>query len=659
MTGITVSAEQLAEAQARVAAAGLGDRVNLIFCDYRKVVGTFDKIVSIEMLEAVGAEHLPTFFDCCSRYLKPGGIAAIQVITLPDARYAAYCSAHSDFIRTYIFPGGHLPSMGAMVAESSRAGLEFDGSRNLGYDYAVTLRLWRERLLANTERVYDMGYDRRFLRMFEFYFAYCEAGFANGLIHDYQIAFKKNPNAPPAEPSVVPPADLTGAAGAVRATAASAGRRPSFTPLDPVTWLCVLLWAGLTAALVVSRTQMFVIPAFLAAFFAARDLGFRGALGLPRHLASSYTALLASALTCGGTTYLLVSALAGCPGLRTAPLGVTLSSLMLEPAVSPALLTTSRAVLGSAAGFAGVRVWELARTDTRFASDEPATAGGRGRWEAASYTVALLCMTAALYHNLWHLALATTQLSEAHAMLMRLRALAMAPYDASGKPRAPSAPAGLWPLIWVTFAALRLAPHAAAAVLFSWRLPHSAAADARAATFLLLVRTGLGFALLSDIRIGWSMLRAHAADAAVATRVQLELEKRKVHSVRGGARTEAEASVEAGCEAAAPRRRAPGPLWVLLAATSVVASAAATTRQEPDTARLIAATSAAYAVGYGLLKLTGAAQPAADTKLPSGKRLAAAVLPEWRSRLLSLANALILSYASRSRFADALGAVDL
>ncbi len=121
-----------------------------------QVRGLYDKVVSIEMLEAVGVEHLPTFFGAVSRYLKPGGIAAIQVITLPDNRYDAYCTQHSDFIRTYIFPGGHLPSLGAMVSLSSRVGLELDGVRNLGYDYAVTLRLWRERLLARKKQVREL-----------------------------------------------------------------------------------------------------------------------------------------------------------------------------------------------------------------------------------------------------------------------------------------------------------------------------------------------------------------------------------------------------------------------------------------------------------------------------------------------------------------------
>ena len=112
------------------------------------------------MLEAVGHEHLNSFFDCVERYLKPGGLAAVQVITLPDDRYKAYCEQHSDFIRTYIFPGGHLPSLGTMTAISSRVGLELTGCADIGPDYAVTLRLWRERMMARQDQIRALGYPQ-------------------------------------------------------------------------------------------------------------------------------------------------------------------------------------------------------------------------------------------------------------------------------------------------------------------------------------------------------------------------------------------------------------------------------------------------------------------------------------------------------------------
>lgn len=190
VTGLTLSHEQHAEATARVAAAGLSEYIDIVICDYRDVQGTFDRVVSIEMLEAVGHEHLPTYFSTVHRVLNPGGKAAIQVITMPDGRYEAYCHSESDFIRAYIFPGGHLPSIGAMKSASPR-GLELTSYDDIGLHYAVTLRLWRERMMHHAERILSMGYSRKFLRMFEFYFAYCEAAFANKLIYDLQMTWTK------------------------------------------------------------------------------------------------------------------------------------------------------------------------------------------------------------------------------------------------------------------------------------------------------------------------------------------------------------------------------------------------------------------------------------------------------------------------------------
>jgi len=171
--------------------------VTIVLKDYRDHLGaderaTYDKVISIEMIEAVGHEHLPGFFRVVSDALKPGGKAAIQVITMPDDRYESYCKSESDFIRAYIFPGGHLPSVGAMVAAAEPAGLILDPAYDdIGTHYAVTLRLWRERMMARKDDILAMGYSRKFLRMFEFYFAYCEAGFARGLIHDLQTTWVK------------------------------------------------------------------------------------------------------------------------------------------------------------------------------------------------------------------------------------------------------------------------------------------------------------------------------------------------------------------------------------------------------------------------------------------------------------------------------------
>ena len=191
VTGLTISNEQFAEATARVRAAGVADRVDIVMRDYRDVTETYDKVISVEMLEAVGHEHLPGFFAVVSRALRPRGVAAIQVITMPDERYESYCKSESDFIRAYIFPGGHLPSVGAMTQAAIPAGLSLDSFHDIGHHYAVTLRLWRVRMMNRRREVLGLGYSLKFLRMFEFYFAYCEAGFARGLINDLQMTWVK------------------------------------------------------------------------------------------------------------------------------------------------------------------------------------------------------------------------------------------------------------------------------------------------------------------------------------------------------------------------------------------------------------------------------------------------------------------------------------
>ena len=192
VTGLTLSNEQHAEASKRVADAGLADKIEIVIRDYRDVTDVYDAVISVEMLEAVGHEHLPTYFRAVSEALAPGGLASIQVITMPDARYASYCASESDFIRAYIFPGGHLPSVGAMQGAAKPNGLALKSFDDIGEHYAVTLRLWRERMMARRATVTgELGYSEKFLRMFEFYFAYCEAGFAHGLINDLQMTWVK------------------------------------------------------------------------------------------------------------------------------------------------------------------------------------------------------------------------------------------------------------------------------------------------------------------------------------------------------------------------------------------------------------------------------------------------------------------------------------
>ena len=191
VTGITVSREQLEYARKRVLDAGLEDRIAIEFCDYRHIEGKYSKIVSIEMLEAVGHAGLQPFFAACSKALQPGGRATIQVITIPDRKYNAYRYS-SDWIRKHIFPGGHLPSIGALTKAMARASnLRLDDLEQHGQDYAETLACWRRTLLARRQDILDLGYDDAFLRQWEYYFAYCQAGFSANIIDLAQMVLTK------------------------------------------------------------------------------------------------------------------------------------------------------------------------------------------------------------------------------------------------------------------------------------------------------------------------------------------------------------------------------------------------------------------------------------------------------------------------------------
>lgn len=181
VTGITISAEQHAEATARVAALGLSDSIRIVFQDYRDTTGTFDRIASIEMIEAVGEENWPAYFGVIRERLKPGGCAVIQGITIRDDLYPAY-KARPDFIQRYIFPGGMLPTEKAMQAEASDAGLGFATVETFGQSYVLTLADWRRRFEAAWPRIAALGFDERFRRMWLYYLVYCEVGFRRGSI---------------------------------------------------------------------------------------------------------------------------------------------------------------------------------------------------------------------------------------------------------------------------------------------------------------------------------------------------------------------------------------------------------------------------------------------------------------------------------------------
>jgi len=192
VTGITLSREQLAYAQARIAKAGLSDQVTLRLEDYRDTRETFDRIASIEMFEAVGEEYWPAYFDTLRARLAPGGLAGLQVITIADRLFADYRKT-ADFIQRYIFPGGMLPSPTRLHEEIGRAGLVLTEQTWFGRDYAETLSRWRLSFQAGWERISGMSaqYDERFKRLWEFYLGYSEVGFAAGFTDVGQIIIKR------------------------------------------------------------------------------------------------------------------------------------------------------------------------------------------------------------------------------------------------------------------------------------------------------------------------------------------------------------------------------------------------------------------------------------------------------------------------------------
>jgi len=190
VTTITISEEQATLARERVAAAGLSDRVSVELSDYREMSGEFDAIVSIEMLEAVGHEYFPAFFETCDRVLRRGGRIGLQSITYPDARYEDQRRG-ANWIQKYIFPGGLLPSLAVIERATHRTSLLVTGVTDIGPHYAHTLRAWRETFMGNLEAVRALGFDERFVRMWEYYLALCEAGFATGIFQDLQIGFEK------------------------------------------------------------------------------------------------------------------------------------------------------------------------------------------------------------------------------------------------------------------------------------------------------------------------------------------------------------------------------------------------------------------------------------------------------------------------------------
>ena len=187
VTTTTISQEQYDFAKQKVASEGLTGQINVVFKDYRDLKGQFDKLVSVEMIEAVGENYLDEYFRSCRRLLKPGGLFALQAITIPDDRYDYYRSK-VDFIQKYIFPGGFLPSMASLKKIMSNE-TDFVVSRvfDIGLDYAETLSWWHNRFEGNLETIRKLGYAEEFIRMWRFYLNYCEAGFREQTINAVQV----------------------------------------------------------------------------------------------------------------------------------------------------------------------------------------------------------------------------------------------------------------------------------------------------------------------------------------------------------------------------------------------------------------------------------------------------------------------------------------
>ena len=191
VTCLTLSPAQAEEATARVKAAGLDDRIEVLVRDYRQMQGRFDRIVSIEMIEAVGYDGLPEYFSNLDRLLAPGGVIGIQAITVPDQRLERYRRG-TDWIREYIFPGAFCPPLASMVdAMRKHTELQVEGIENIGIHYADTLRLWREAFMGDLDQVRALGFTEEFIRTWEFYLAFCEAGFRTRALGDLQMVISR------------------------------------------------------------------------------------------------------------------------------------------------------------------------------------------------------------------------------------------------------------------------------------------------------------------------------------------------------------------------------------------------------------------------------------------------------------------------------------
>ncbi|KAF9586852.1 hypothetical protein IFM89_039927, partial [Coptis chinensis] len=194
-TGITLSEEQLKFAESKVKEAGLQDRIRFLLCDYRELPKSskYDRIISCEMIEAVGHEYIDEFFGCCDSVLAEDGLLVLQFTAIPDARYDEYRRS-SDFIKEYIFPGGHLPCLSRVIAAMATTRLCVEHLENIGIHYYQTIKYWRKEFMAKQSKILMLGFDEKFIRTWEYYFAYCEAGFKTRTLSSHQIVFSRPGN---------------------------------------------------------------------------------------------------------------------------------------------------------------------------------------------------------------------------------------------------------------------------------------------------------------------------------------------------------------------------------------------------------------------------------------------------------------------------------
>ena len=193
VTTTTISKEQYQLAIDRVKKAGLEDKVTVLLEDYRDLQGSYEKLVSIEMVEAVGHQFVDEYFACCSKLLKEDGIAVIQAITIEDHRYEQAVKS-VDFIKRYIFPGSFIPCVSLLASAAGKSQLRLNTLQDIGYSYALTLREWRKRFMQDLDIVKAQGYSEEFIRMWEFYLCYCEGGFLERSISNVHMQFVKPSN---------------------------------------------------------------------------------------------------------------------------------------------------------------------------------------------------------------------------------------------------------------------------------------------------------------------------------------------------------------------------------------------------------------------------------------------------------------------------------